>query len=154
MPRPPTIKGPQSWRRHQEAPAPQRLEDLAERIGPDVGALREALGGEFEIAVAFAKDASDREVVLVATRAGLRIWPSRPEDPCSDVTTWPRVRVSPVRRGGGRGTPLADGETHSCDVRVDAVTFVIVADGPSGLGAVRAFHDEVVRRGTPWHYPG
>jgi hypothetical protein len=44
--------------------------------------------------------------------------------------------------------------THSCDVRVDGLVFVVAADGPSGLGAIRAFHDEVVRRGTPWHYPG
>jgi hypothetical protein len=154
MPRPITIKGVPTWRRHPDDPIPQRLEDLAMRIGPDVAALREALGGELEIAVAFARDPSDREVVLVATRTGIRVWPRLPGDPCPDLTTWPRVRVSPVRRSGHREAVLAERETHSCDVRVDELTFVVIGDGPSGLGAVRAFHDEVVRRGTPWHYPG
>ena len=154
MPRPITIKGAPAWRRHPDDPIPQRLDDLAVRIGPDVDVLREALGGELEIAVAFARDPSDREVVLVATRAGLRVWLCGPGAPCPDVTTWPRVRVSPVRRGGDRDARLAEREMHSCDVRVDELTFVVAAEGPSGLGAVRAFHDEVVRRGTPWHYPG
>ena len=154
MPRPTTIKGVPSWRRHPDDSAPERLDDLASRIGPEMDALREALGGELEIAVAVARDSSDREVVLVATRTGLRVWPCQPGDACAGVTTWPRVRVSPVRRDGGRGAILAERVTHSCDVRIDELTFVIAADGPSGLGAIRAFHDEVVRRGTPWHYPG
>ena len=60
MPRPITIKGAPAWRRHPDDPIPQRLDDLAIRIGPDVAVLREALGGELEIAVAFARDPSDR----------------------------------------------------------------------------------------------
>jgi hypothetical protein len=154
--RPITIKGVPTWRRHAEGSSPQCLDDLAERIGPELEALRAAMEGELDIAAAFARDASNRQVVLVATRTGLWVWPCLPDHPRHDVFTWPRVRVSPVRRDGGgeRAAHHAVHPTHSCDVRVDARTFVVVADGPTELGAVRAFHDEVVRRGTPWHYPG
>jgi hypothetical protein len=152
MPRPNTIKGAPSWRRQPDGPAPQCLDDIADRIGSGLDALRATLGGELEIAVAVARDASDREVVLVATRTGLRVWPRLPGDARHDVTSWPRVRVSPVRQD--HGAVHAERASHSCDVRVDELTFVVSADGPSTLGAVRAFHDEVVRRGTPWHYPG
>jgi hypothetical protein len=154
MPRPNTIKGVPSWRRQLDGAAPHCLDGIADRIGSELGALREALDGEIEIAVAFARDASGRDVVLVATRTGLRVWPARRGDLHPWVATWPRVRVSPVRRDGGRGALHAEQAIHSCRVRVDELTFVVSADGPSTLGAVRAFHDEVVRRGTPWHYPG
>jgi hypothetical protein len=157
MPRPITIKGAPSWRRQADGPAPQRLEDLVGHDGQELDALREALGGELEIAVAVARDPWDREVLLVATRTGLRVWPSGDlRHPCPESAGWPRVRVSPVRRDPRslRGAPEAGSMTHSCDVRVDGLVFVVAADGPSGLGAIRAFHDEVVRRGTPWHYPG
>ncbi len=157
MPRPVTSKPAPAWRRHPDGPVAQSLDDLAGRIGPELRAIREALGDEVEVAAAFARDPSDHEVLLVATRTGLRVWPtSRQGAPCPEILTWSRVRVSPVRRDPalGQRVPHPELETHSCDVRVDGLTFVIVADGPSGLGAVGAFHDEVVRRGTPWHYPG
>jgi hypothetical protein len=157
MPRPMTIKGAPAWGRHADAPPSGCLDDLAGRIGPELPAIREALGTEVEVAAAFARDPRGHEVLLVATRSGLRVWRIHREgDPCPEIMTWPRVRVSPVRRDPARDhrTPHPEEATHSCDVRVDGLTFVVAAEGPSGLGAVSAFHDEVVRRGTPWHYPG
>ena len=162
MPRPMTIKGTPAWGRQPAVPPSRCLDDLAGRIGPELPAIREALGGEVEVAAAFARDPRDHEVLLVATRTGLRVWRIQQQgEPCLEVTTWPRVRVSPVRRDEALDQRSRHPEqrhpeqvTHACDVRVDGVIFVVAADGPSGLGAVSAFHDEVVRRGTPWHYPG
>jgi hypothetical protein len=157
MARPTTIKGAATWRRGQDGPAALRLDDLAERIGSQLSAIRDALAGEQDIAVALAHGPSGDDYVLVATRSGLRVWRIGPgAAPHADLTAWPMVRVTPVRSDGGwsRGTRDSGLETHSCEVRVDSATFRIAADGAAGQGTISSFHDEVVRRGTPWHYPG
>ena len=56
MPRPMTIKGAPAWGRHAEGPIPRCLDDLAARIGPELPAIRKALGEEVEVAAAFARD--------------------------------------------------------------------------------------------------
>jgi hypothetical protein len=63
--------------------------------------------------------------------------------------------VSPVRSEGWQvnGTERNALATHSCELRIGSTAFLVAANGASGRWAVDGFHDEVVRRGTPWHYP-
>lgn len=137
------------------------LDDLTERLGSRIDAIREDLGGVGDLAVIVAHGEEDGDdFVLIATRAGVYVSPLWPADRprTSDVcgwTGWSQVRVSPVRLDGrqvdGRQDPAR--ASHSCTVVVGEARFIASADGPSGQQAVDGFHDEVVRRGTPWHYP-
>ena len=157
MARPTTIKGAATWRRSQDGQVPLRLDDLAERIGSQLVAIRDSLAGEEDIAVVVAHDPSDDDFVLVATRSGLRVWPIGPgAGRQGRLAAWPMVRVTPVRSDGGwhRGARDSELEKHSCEVLVEGATFHIAAEGAAGQGSISGFHDEVVRRGTPWHYPG
>jgi hypothetical protein len=157
MARPTTIKGAATWRRGQDGPPALRLDDLAERIGSQLDTIRDGLDGEEDIAVVLAHDLANVDHVLVATRSGLRVWRIGPGVAAQvQLTAWPMVRVTPLRSDGGwtRGARDSGLETHSCEVRVGGATFRIAADGAAGQGTISGFHDEVVRRGTPWHYPG
>lgn len=140
---------------------PMHLDDLTERLGSRIDAIRRDLDGADDLAVVVAHgEQDDRDAVLIATRAGVYVsplWPAdrSPRNTIGGWTGWTQVRVSPVRvdgrPSGGRQDPAL--ATCSCTVVVGDARFIVSADGPSGLQAVDGFHDEVVRRGTPWHYP-
>lgn len=160
--RSPVNKGTPRTGRATERP-PMRLDDLAERLGPRVEDIRGDLGDVGDLAVVLAHDDhGGDDFVLVATKAGMFVsylWPVD-QHPGSAAgvcgwTGWTRVRVSPVRMdtrvAGGQRDP--EQASHSCTVVVGDATFIASADGTDGRQAVDAFHDEVVRRGTPWHYP-
>jgi hypothetical protein len=140
-----------------------RLDDLSERLGARIEVIRDALAGEPDIAVALAHDLRDGDdYVLVATRSGVHVrylWPEDQHPLLTQVSPgvigWASVRVSPLRSEGwqvaGRTDPAL--ATHTCEVRIDDLAFLVSANGASGQQAVVGFHDEVVRRGTPWHHP-
>jgi hypothetical protein len=140
-----------------------RLADLEERLGTRVGPIREALAGEADLAVALAHDLVDGDdFVLVATRRGVHVrhlWPDAPHAllPTSHpgLAPWSTVRASPVRSEGWQvqGQEQNALSTHTCEVRIGAAVFLVSANGTPGQWAVDGFHDEVIRRGTPWHYP-
>lgn len=137
-----------------------RLDDLAERIGAEVRSIRQALKDESDIAVVVADRVADGdECVLVATRTGVLVSCVGGGGPRADQRTtpspWASVRVSPlhVERRSHVGSVGSDTRRYGCDVLVGEAWFRLAAaddDGPSGI---EAFHDEIVRRGTPWHYP-
>ncbi len=161
-------KGYAGWMREKDRP-PMRLDDLVERLGERVDPIREALGGDTDLAVVLAHALPDgADFVLVATKGGMHVrylCPDASDAPDAvdaqrpvlgpDVVPWSSVRVSPVRTEGWQdhSSERAAGATHSCEVRIGEVAFVVSAVGTTGRWAVDGFHDEVVRRGTPWHYP-
>ena len=157
----PAAKGQTRWTRTDQQP--MRLEDLAERLGPRLSLLRDALEGQTDIAVVLAHDVRDGDdFVLVATRSGVYVgylWPEAQHALLGSVrpgyATWASVRVSPVRSEGWQVTGDAQAElaTYACEVRIDGAALLVTANGVTGLGAVAGFHDEVIRRGTPWHHP-
>lgn len=157
-----TAKGHAGWTRQRER-QPMHLDDLEQRLGGQVAPIRAALAGETDLAVVLAHDPTDGDdVVLVATRRGLHVRQLCPDASLDtrptrepSVAPWATVRVSPVRIEGWRapGTQPDARATHSCEVRVGQTLFHVSADGLPGQAAVDSFHDEVVRRGTPWHYP-
>jgi hypothetical protein len=156
-----SVKGQMGWRQHDRSP--MHLDDLAERLGSRVDPIREALAGDVDLAVVVAHDLIDGDdFVLVATRRGVHVrhlWPDGPHPLLPSrhpgVAPWATVRVSPVRSEGWQvhGVERNGLATHSCEVRIGGTAFLVAANGTAGRWAVDGFHDEVVRRGTPWHYP-
>ena len=142
---------------------PMRLGDLIDRLGPRVDDIRECLGGEADLAVVLGHDVRDGDdVVLIATRTGVHVsllWPDEDHALLGAArpgwANWRSVRVSPVHTEGwqvaGQGHDAQ--ATHTCQVLIEDVEFLVSANGAAGQQAVDGFHDEVVRRGTPWHYP-
>ena len=152
----PPVMGRPHWARANERP-PMRLDDLSDRLGPSADAIRDALGGETDIAVALAHDLDGDDYVLVATRAGVHVRYLSPvaQDQQPGVVRWASVRVSPLNSDGrhveGQERPAPG--THACEVRIDGVAFLVSGDTTAGRQGAVGFHDEVVRRGTPWHHP-
>lgn len=156
--RPPRKAIPTALRRKE--PLPVRLDDLAERLGPRLRPIRQALQDESDIAVVVADSVSDGDAcVLVATRAGVHVscfgGDAAREARAATATPWASVRVSPlhVERRSSGGSGPADARRYGCDVLVGDACFRLVADDDGGPSGIEAFHDEIVRRGTPWHYP-
>lgn len=135
-----------------------RLDDLADRIGARLGPIRQSLQDESDIAVVVADRVEDGdECVLVATRAGVhvRCLGAARADQRTTPTPWASVRVSPLhveRRTHGGSAPV-ETKRYGCDVVVGDTCFRLAADEDGGPSGIEAFHDEIVRRGTPWHYP-
>jgi len=130
-----------------------RLEDIAARLGDQIDAIRSSLDGQEDVAVVDARDThGGTDALLVATRKGILVtypWPGAPatvQMPPGWVA-WGDVRASTVQ------TEMSTGARHSCTIRLRGVDLTAQGDGDEGRRAVDAFHDEVVRRGTPWHYP-
>jgi hypothetical protein len=154
-----------------------RLEDFSDRLGDRIESIRASLEGNEDVAVVDARDASGRiDALLIATRRGLLVtYPWSPADEISATATsagwvaWGDVRASTVQTSAPVGTPApaasgarVSGATstatmgaseHSCTILLRGVRLTAHGDGDLGRRAVDAFHDEVVRRGTPWHYP-
>ncbi len=139
------------WARQEVRPL--RLEDIAARLGDQIDAIRSSLDGQEDVAVVDARDIyGGTDALLVATRKGILVtypWSGAPatvQMPPGWVA-WGDVRASTVQ------TELSTSARHSCTIRLRGVDLTAQGDGDEGRRAVDAFHDEVVRRGTPWHYP-
>jgi hypothetical protein len=154
-----------------------RLEDFADRLGDRVEDIRASLEGNEDVAVVDARDASGGiDALLIATRRGLLVaypWASADEVTLTGTSAgwvaWGDVRASTVQTSvtvgapvpaaaGSRATSVASTATigashHSCTILLRGVRLTAYGEGDPGRRAVDAFHDEVVRRGTPWHYP-
>ena len=150
-----------------------RLDDFADRLGDRVEGIRVSLEGSDDVAVVDARDPrSGLDALLIATRRGLLV--VYPWSTADDVATasmppgwvaWGDVRASTVQTSPAEGTsgtaPASRGVAtatlgvarHSCTIMLRRVGLTAQGDGDLGRRAVDAFHDEVVRRGTPWHYP-
>lgn len=146
-----------------------RLEDLVDRLGDRVDAIRVALDGNEDVAVVDVRDPrAGTEGMLVATRKGILVvypW-SSPEDAQAATmppgwVAWGDARASTVQTvvmsaaatGATSSTSTAAASHHSCTILLRGVELTAQGDGDAGRRSVDAFHDEVVRRGTPWHYP-
>jgi len=150
-----------------------RLDDMAARLGDRVDAIRSSLDGQEDVAVVDARDATaGADALLVATRRGILVtypWSGAPTTmpmPPGWVA-WGDVRASTVQTvvpssvtsstSGSTATQTAVSATstarHSCTILLRGVELTAQGEGDEGRRAVDAFHDEVVRRGTPWHYP-
>lgn len=137
-----------------------RLDDLADRIGPQLEPIRQSLQDESDIAVVVADRVEDGDrCVLVATRAGVHVrcfgGGATRASQRTTPTPWASVRVSPLqveRRTHGGSAPV-ETKRYGCDVVVGDASFRLAADDDGGPSGIEAFHDEIVRRGTPWHYP-
>ncbi|MBX3028555.1 MAG: hypothetical protein KF809_00210 [Chloroflexi bacterium] len=128
------------------------MDDLEGRLGSEVTTIRTSLGADEDITVVIAQcRQADGEVALVATRSGVLVHPlgdtTIPDLPDARAR-WATVRVSPVV-----ATPEDDVPSCWCEVRVGDDPYLVTGSGADGCAAVEAFHDEVVRRGTPWHAP-
>jgi hypothetical protein len=148
-----------------------RLEDFADRLGDRMDAVRTSLEGNEDVAVVDAREPhGGLEALLIATRRGLLVaYPWASADECLAASTvpgwvaWGDVRASTVQTipakapaapgPGGTATVTVAAARHWCTVLVRGVGLIAQGDGDVGRRAVDAFHDEVVRRGTPWHYP-
>jgi len=157
------------WARQEIRPL--RLEDIADRLGDRVEMIRASLDGHEDVAVVGAcEPGSGSEVLLIATRRGILVaypW-SGPADTVAAIVpsgwvAWGDARASTVQTVAASGTSngAANGGStatavvshHSCTILLRGVGLTAQGDGDQGRRAVDAFHDEVVRRGTPWHYP-
>ena len=150
-----------------------RLDDLAARLGDQMDAIRSSLDGQEDVAVVDARDTrGGTDALLVATRRGILVtypWSGVPATMLMPPgwVAWGDVRASTVQTVAPVGvTSQASGTTatrtatagpagarHSCTILLRGVALTAEGDGDDGRRAVDAFHDEVVRRGTPWHYP-
>jgi hypothetical protein len=154
-----------------------RLEDFADRLGDRVADIRASLDGNEDVAVVEARDAiGGLDALLIATRRGLLVaypWSSAGEvsgtATAAGWVAWGDVRASTVQTSAPVTVPVpASASTrptgaaaaatmglphHSCTIMLRGVQLTAHGDGDLGRRAVDAFHDEVVRRGTPWHYP-
>ncbi len=143
-----STKGNLTIRRSE--PTPMRLDDLASRLGPRLAPIRHALDAEADLAVVVADRVSDGDAcVLIATRSAVHVSCLGSESgprPATERTSWVSVRVSPMCLEPG-------GPSYRCEVLVGEARFIATTDATAPAG-VEAFHDEVVRRGTPWHYGG
>jgi hypothetical protein len=159
-----------------------RLDDFADRLGDRLEAIRQSLEGADDVAVVDARDPGGAvDALLVATRKGLLLaypWLDASDDASMPMppgwVAWGDVRASTVQTiawsgpvpgvpvhasvaagsvatsTAAAGTPVA---RHCCTILLRGVELTAQGDGDTGRRAVDAFHDEVVRRGTPWHYP-
>jgi hypothetical protein len=137
-----------------DGPPRTRLDDIGEQLGVELAAIRSELGSDTDIAVVIATRRSVAgSVALVATRTGVLVHPldgTAPDDLPPDRARWRTVRVSPVTT-----TPTQGGEPSTrCEVHIGDDHYVMIGHGKEERAAIEAFHDEIVRRGTPWHYPG
>ena len=152
-----------------------RLEDIAERLGDQIDAIRSSLDGQEDVAVVDARDAhGGSDALLIATRAGILVtypWSGRCGQRDGHDRRLGRMgRRSRLDRADGAPSPRAHHPRASqprCRLDRDhgpadatrapsccgASELMAQGDGDQGRRAVDAFHDEVVRRGTPWHYP-
>lgn len=152
-----------------------RLEDIADRLGDRVDTIRESLDGQEDVAVVDARaPGSGIEALLIATRRGILVaypWSGPSEALSASVPSgwvaWGDARASTVQTvalsavsTGATGASTAATSTataavahHSCTILLRGIELTAQGDGDQGRRAVDAFHDEVVRRGTPWHYP-
>ncbi len=154
-----------------------RLEDLADRLGDRVEAIRASLDGHEDVAVVDARDAiGGIDALLIATRRGLLVaypWASADEITLTATTpgwvAWGDVRASTVQTSVPVSAPVPAAASshvtsaattatlgaghHSCTILLRGARLTAHGEGDLGRRAVDAFHDEVVRRGTPWHYP-
>lgn len=151
-----------------------RLEDISDRLGYRVAAIRASLDGQEDVAVVDAREpGSGSEVLLIATRRGILVahpWSGPSETAVATVPSgwvaWGDARASTVQTvalsGASTGASAAGGVAastatavahHSCTILLRGIGLTAEGDGDQGRRAVDAFHDEVVRRGTPWHYP-
>ncbi len=151
-----------------------RLDDFADRLGDRVEDIRVSLEGSDDVAVVDARRSArwPGRSPDSATRRGLLV--VYPWSTADDVATasmppgwvaWGDVRASTVQTSPGEGTPGTAPASrglstatlgvarHSCTIMLRGVGLTAEGDGDLGRRAVDAFHDEVVRRGTPWHYP-
>jgi hypothetical protein len=157
------------WARQEVRPL--RLDDIAERLGDRMDAIRASLDGQEDVAVVDARDTrGDADALLVATRRGILVtypWSGAPGTMLMPPgwVAWGDVRASTVQTIASVGvtsqtstststsTAGPAGARHSCTILLRGVELTASGDGDEGRRAVDAFHDEVVRRGTPWHYP-
>jgi hypothetical protein len=155
-----------------------RLDDLAARLGDRIDDIRSSLDGQEDVAVVDAGDArGGSDALLVATRRGILVtypWSGVPGTATTLMpagwVAWGDVRASTVQTVAAVGavgatsptsgstairtaTSASAGARHSCTILLRGVAMTALGDGDEGRRAVDAFHDEVVRRGTPWHYP-
>ena len=150
-----------------------RLEDFSARLGDRMEEIRSSLDGQEDVAVVDARDPrGGADALLVATRRGILVtypWLSVPETAATLMppgwVAWGDVRASTVQTvasvgmattTSGSTATVASGPAaarHSCTILLRGVELTAQGDGDEGRRAVDAFHDEVVRRGTPWHYP-
>ncbi len=132
--------------RARSEPVPLRLDDLSAHLGTRLAPIRDALESEADIAVVMADREGDGDTcVLVATRSSVHV--SCTGNAATQRSPWAAVRVSPIRAAG------RDESRLGCEVMVEDVRFMVAGDSADGSAAIQAFHDEIVRRGTPWHYP-
>ncbi len=152
-----------------------RLDDFADRLGVRVDAIRTSLDGQEDVAVVDARDPrGGTDALLIATRRGILVaYPWSTAAATAEAATapgwvaWGDVRASTVQSVAlTAATNLTTSPTmtttgttgpavtrHSCTILLRGVELTAQGDGDGGRRAVDAFHDEVVRRGTPWHYP-
>jgi hypothetical protein len=132
--------------RSRSEPVPLRLDDLCARLGPGLASIRAALESEDEIACVMAdREGDGATCVLVATRSSVHV--CCPATGATQRSPWAAVRVSPIR------VARRDEGRLGCEITVEDVRFTVAGDGADGSAGIQAFHDEIVRRGTPWHYP-
>ena len=151
-----------------------RLEDIADRLGDRVDIIRASLDGHEDVAVVDARESgSGAEALLIATRRGILVaypWSGPTEVAAATVPSgwvaWGDARASTVQTvamsgastssaasGSAASTATAGLSHHTCTILLRGIGLTAEGDGDQGRRAVDAFHDEVVRRGTPWHYP-
>ncbi len=141
------------WARQEVQPL--RLEDIADRLGDRVDDIRQDLDGQDDVAVVDAHDPRcDADALLIATRKGILVaypWSGTGGDGAGSAPGW--VPWGDVRASTVTSSPGVSASRHSCTILLRGVELTALGDGDLGRRAVDAFHDEVVRRGTPWHYP-
>jgi hypothetical protein len=154
QPRPPRKIGTTATRRAE--PVPVRLDDLTAHLGTRLAPIRDSLESEGDLAVVMADRIADGDrCVIVVTRSAVHVScfgadATGPDEPAIRIP-WAAVRVSPMRLDPDarrHGT-----QRYACEVLVGDARFQVVADPAGEPTGVEAFHDEIVRRGTPWHYP-